>query len=223
MILEIISIYFYRNKRIIFDNFSLKLKKSQLMILIGKNGVGKSSLFDLISGILKPERGIIKINNIPIENLENTKRKTFLYLPHKDSLKNHLTIQENLSNWLIVSDNKICNELVNKALTYFNITELRHNYVGNLSQGQRKKVLLSKLLLSNCKFWLLDEPFNGLDADSVRKVKKLIQNNLKTGGSVILSSHTDQSFKKSKKVHILKAKKSNDGIFPKFDNWKEIL
>ena len=223
MILEIISIFFYRNKKIIFDNFSLKLKKSQLMILIGKNGVGKSSLFDLISGILKPEKGVIKINNIPIENLENTKRKIFLYLPHKDSLKNHLTIQENLSNWLIVSEHKMCNELVRKALTYFNITELRHNYVGNLSQGQRKKVMLSKLLLTSCKFWLLDEPFNGLDIDSVRKVKSLIKNNLKTGGSVLLSSHTNQSFQKSRKVHILQAKKSNEGIFPKFDNWEEIL
>ena len=62
------------------------------MILIGKNGVGKSSLFDLITGILKPIKGEIKINNVPVEDLENSKRRFFLYLPHQDCLKNNLTI-----------------------------------------------------------------------------------------------------------------------------------
>ena len=58
MVLEIISVYFRRNKRLIFHNFNLKLAKSQIIILIGENGVGKSSLFDLSVGILKPEKGV---------------------------------------------------------------------------------------------------------------------------------------------------------------------
>ena len=222
MILEIISIYFYRNKRIIFNNFSLKLRKSQLMILIGKNGVGKSSLFDLITGILKPIKGEIKINNVPVEDLENSKRRFFLYLPHQDCLKNNLTIEENLLNWLIVSENKVCDSLIKKALKYFNILEARHNYVSNLSQGQRKKVMLSKLLLSDCKLWLLDEPFNGLDSDSIKKLKKLINDNLKFGGSVLLSSHINQKFKNSKKKFILKTHNTKHQIIPKFDKWDQI-
>ena len=57
MVLEIISVYFRRNKRLIFDNFNLKLRKSQIIILIGDNGVGKSSLLDIAAGILRPEKG----------------------------------------------------------------------------------------------------------------------------------------------------------------------
>ena len=104
MVLEIISVYFYRNKRKIFDNFNLKLKKSQIMILIGKNGVGKSSLFDLIVGILEPPSGIIKINNIPITDHYSNKRFLFTYLPHKDSLKDNLSVKENLEIWINLSE-----------------------------------------------------------------------------------------------------------------------
>ena len=79
MVLEIISVYFRRNKRLIFHNFNLKLAKSQIIILIGENGVGKSSLFDLSVGILKPEKGVIKINEIPINEID-IKKKTFVYI-----------------------------------------------------------------------------------------------------------------------------------------------
>ena len=74
MVLEIISVYFRRNKRLIFHNFNLKLAKSQIIILIGENGVGKSSLFDLSTGILKPEKGVIKINEIPINEIDQKKK-----------------------------------------------------------------------------------------------------------------------------------------------------
>ena len=79
MVLEIISVYFRRNKRLIFHNFNLKLAKSQIIILIGENGVGKSSLFDLSVGILEPQKGVIKINEVPINELD-LKKKRFVYI-----------------------------------------------------------------------------------------------------------------------------------------------
>ena len=79
MVLEIISVYFRRNKRLIFHNFNLKLAKSQIIILIGENGVGKSSLFDLSVGILKPEKGVIKINEIPVNEIDQ--KKKIIYIP----------------------------------------------------------------------------------------------------------------------------------------------
>ncbi len=205
MVLEIISVYFYRNKRKIFDNFNLKLKKSQIMILIGKNGVGKSSLFDLIVGILEPQSGIIKINNIPITDHYSNKRFLFTYLPHKDSLKDNLSVKENLEIWLNLSEGRNYFSSIDSTLRYFDIQNLKNTLVGNLSQGQRKKVSLSKLKLSDNKIWLLDEPFNGLDANSINKTVKLIEKYSKTGGTVLLSNHININIRNSKNI-ILKSK-----------------
>ena len=119
MVLEIISVYFRRNKRLIFNNFNLKLAKSQIIILIGENGVGKSSLFDLSVGILKPEKGVIKINEISINEIDK-KKDLFTYLPHKDSLKDYLTVEENLINWLELIDIKIRKKKLLNSLNFFN-------------------------------------------------------------------------------------------------------
>ena len=197
MVLEIISVFFYRNKRLIFDNFNLKLKKSQTMILIGSNGIGKTTLFELIVGILEPQKGIIKINNHLIQNMFEKKRKNFTYLPHKDGLKENLTILENIKNWNYLSANKYDFEKIKSSLDYFDLFKIKDENVGNLSQGQRKKISLSKLLLSKNLLWLLDEPFNGLDSDSIIKTKKILENHRKTGGVVLLSSHIDVKIKSS--------------------------
>tara|TARA_E500000331_G_C17047911_1_gene622643 strand:- start:66 stop:734 length:669 start_codon:yes stop_codon:yes gene_type:complete len=221
MVLEIISVYFYRNKRIIFDNFNLKLKKSQIMILIGKNGIGKTTLFDLIVGILEPKNGIIKINEIPIEDLYSDKRFLFTYLPHKDSLKENLTVRENLEIWANLSENENNFSTINSSLKYFNIYDLSNNFIGNLSQGQRKKVSLSKLLLTKTNLWLLDEPFNGLDKSSISQTIKLLENHAKNGGSVLISNHINVGIKNSQKV-FLKRKENKDKKIITLKTWDDI-
>ena len=138
MVLEIISVYFYRNKRLIFDNFNLKLQKSQIMILIGDNGVGKTTLFDLIVGILDPTKGDIKINNKRTCELFENKRELFTYLPHKDALKDNLTVMENIENWLYVSNNHFTKQDIINNLEYFNLAQIKNIKVEHLSHGQKK-------------------------------------------------------------------------------------
>ena len=111
----------------------------------------------------------------------------FTYLPHKDSLKDYLTVEENLFNWLELIGVKIQKEKLSNSLKFFKLNELRNNLIGNLSQGQRKKVSLTKLLLSKCNLWILDEPFNSLDIDSINKTKKMICNHKANGVSVLLA------------------------------------
>ena len=222
MVLEIISVYFRRNKRLIFHNFNLKLAKSQIIILIGENGVGKSSLFDLSVGILKPEKGVIKINEIPINEIDQKKKDLFTYLPHKDSLKDYLTIEENLINWLELIDIKIRKEKLLKSLKFFKLDNLKNNLIGNLSQGQRKKVSLTKLLLSRCNLWILDEPFNGLDIDSINKTKKMICNHKANGGSVLLASHINLNIEGSKRIFIKSPKLKISNKIANFDTWENI-
>ena len=222
MVLEIISVYFRRNKRLIFHNFNLKLAKSQIIILIGENGVGKSSLFDLSVGILKPEKGVIKINEIPINEIDQKKKDLFTYLPHKDSLKDYLTIEENLINWLELIDIKIRKEKLLNSLKFFKLDNLKNNLIGNLSQGQRKKVSLTKLLLSRCNLWILDEPFNGLDTNSINKTKKMICNHKANGGSVLLASHINLNIEGSRRIFIKSPKLKISNKIANFDTWENI-
>lgn len=218
MVLEIISVYFYRNKRLIFDNFNLKLKKSQIMILIGGNGAGKTSLFDLVVGVLEPMKGIIKIDKTPVMDLDSKKRITFTYLGHKDCLKENLTIEENIMNWVKISGKKFEKPKIEKILKYFGLQDIKNSLVGNLSQGQRKKVSLSKLVFNNNKLWLLDEPFNGLDNNSIKKTIMLIEKHSKTGGSILLANHINIDINNSKKIFI-KSKKTPNIDHIQFDKW----
>ena len=137
----------------------------------------------------------------------------FTYLPHKDSLKDYLTIEENLFNWLELIDIKIRKEKLLNSLKFFKLNNLRNNLIGNLSQGQRKKVSLTKLLLTKCNLWILDEPFNGLDTDSVNKAN---------GGSVLLASHINLNIEGSKRIFIKSPKLKISNKIANFDTWENI-
>ena len=190
--------------------------------MIGSNGIGKTTLFELIVGILEPQKGIIKINNHLIQNMFEKKRKNFTYLPHKDGLKENLTILENIKNWNYLSANKYDFEKIKSSLDYFDLFKIKDENVGNLSQGQRKKISLSKLLLSKNLLWLLDEPFNGLDSDSIIKTKKILENHRKTGGVVLLSSHIDVKIKSSRKIVLNKLRQKKRRDISEINTWEEL-
>ena len=124
-------------------------------------------------------------------------------------------------NWLELIDIKIRKENLSNSLKFFKLNNLRNNLIGNLSQGQRKKVSLTKLLLTNCNLWILDEPFNGLDEDSIKKTKKMICNHKANGGSVLLASHINLNIEGSKRMFIKSPtlKISNKA---NFDTWENI-
>jgi len=218
MILEIKSIKLIRNDKLVFNKFNLKLMKYQTLILVGDNGSGKSSLMDLIVGILNPLDGKIKINKKNINELGVLKKKVFTYIPHKDSLKENLTIRENLEIWLDLLNISYTKEGFKKKLSFFNLYNGKDINVGNLSHGQRKKVSLTKLLFSNTNLWLLDEPINGLDKKSSSNLIRLINNKSKEGGSIIISSHIDLKIKKSKKI-ILSNSSFQYNKNNNFDTW----
>ena len=121
MVLEIKSIKLIRNRQLLLNKFNLKLRKSQIIILVGDNGSGKSSLMDTILGLIKPEEGFIKIKNKNIEDLKDKIRNHILYIPHENGLKENLTIIENLRIWLNLYHqyfSKIANNHMEKASLY---------------------------------------------------------------------------------------------------------
>ena len=221
MILEIISINLSRNKKIIFKNFCLKIIRSEIVTLIGRNGSGKTSLLEMIVGLLKPESGAIKINSVSIEEIGERKKDQFIYIPHEDALKEDLTINENLQIWASIANVNLSKEHFEKCLDYFSLSEIKHVLVGKLSQGQKKKIALTKLLLINCSLWILDEPFNSLDKESIEILKKLFLSHKKNGGVILFASHID--IKINGKINVfLKPPKTPLVKTTKIDHWEAL-
>ena len=219
--LEVNSIYLYRNRKQVFNNFSLNLNKSEIIQLEGENGVGKTSLLNMISGLISPDKGFIKICKKNIIELGKYRKKRFTYIPDRNCLKENLTVNENLKSWLKLSNLKTNNNTYQKALNTFSLNDIQGSLVKNLSQGQKKKVALTKLLFSESKLWLLDEPLNGIDTKTIMILKKVMIQHLKQNGSILFSSHVKSNMKLTRRIILKKIiKKLNIQLLNKWENFK---
>ena len=219
--LEVSSIYLYRNRKQGFKNFSLNLKNSEIVLLEGENGVGKTSLLNMISGLISPDKGFIKICTKSIIELGAQKKKLFTYIPDKNCLKDNLSVNENLKNWLKLSDLTVNKHNYQKALNTFSLYNIQESLVKNLSHGQKKKVALTKLLFSKSKLWLLDEPLNGLDTKTITALKKIMVQHIRKNGSILFSSHVKLDVKLTKRIILKKiTNKVNFDLLNKWENFK---
>ena len=195
MILNVDSIILRRNKKVLFSNLSLNLLESQILILKGSNGVGKTSLLEAICGLVEIENGNIFLIDKKLNTKHSFSNDYFFYLGHANCLKDNLTVMENLLVW-----NNFCdlglkkNEILDK-LSFFNISFLSDYPVYKLSQGQKRKVALTKLLFAGKQIWILDEPINGLDKNYITRFSELLKSHKKRGGSALMTSHIDINIK----------------------------
>ncbi len=219
--LEVNSIYLYRNRKQVFNNFSLNLNKSEIIQLEGENGVGKTSLLNMISGLISPDKGFIKICKKNIIELGKCRKEKFTYIPDKNCLKENFTVNENLKSWLKLSNLETNYNTYQKALNTFSLNDIQGSLVKNLSQGQKKKVALTKLLFSESKLWLLDEPLNGIDTKTIMTLKKVMIQHLKQNGSILFSSHVKSNMRLTRKIILKKIIKNfNIQLLNKWENFK---
>ena len=212
MVLKIDSITLKRSNKILFKNFSLNISKSQIIILTGDNGIGKSSLLEAITGVLKVCEGQINISK-DINNI--------FYLGHENCLKDELSVYDNLIVWCEIARRKVIDDQILDGLNYFNIARLVNQPIKKLSQGQKRRVALTKFFFTDSKLILLDEPIAGIDKKSEYNFSKLVLKKKRAGKTVILTSHTDLGFKNQKIVDLNKfSTKLNKNS--KFNNWENL-
>jgi len=168
-------------KRKILDNVSFTVNEGQILGLLGPNGVGKSTIFNIITGLIKPDYGSIIIdskivNDYPIY-LRTTKFKIG-YVPQYGGYFHDLTLLENLRAIaeILVNDKKMREEKVNSLIANFELDPIIDVKANQLSGGQKKRLVIALALLGNPKILLLDEPFAALDVMTIKMLQQIIVN-----------------------------------------------
>ena len=167
--------------RLILDNINFKINEGEIFGMLGPNGVGKSTIFNLITGLIKPDGGQIKINNTNVVDYPiylRTKKFKVGYVPQYGGFFSDLTLYQNLKAIAEIVINEKNNEenKINELISKFELENLRNIKAKFLSGGQKKKLVIALSLLSDPSVLLLDECFAALDVLTIKMLQEIIVN-----------------------------------------------
>jgi len=182
----------YKNNNLIFSDVSISYNDGDIGIIMGPNGCGKTTLIRSICGIQGLDEGQVLLDKIDIKHHDNNYMDKIIYIGHKNSLNNDFSVYENLE-YLSAFDSSSKINKINDAMKYFDIYKYRNYMVSEISEGNKKKASLARLLISQKKVWILDEPLSYLDDTAVNIFTNLVLNHQKKGGITIASTHYDFS------------------------------
>ena len=180
-IIEFKNINLSYGNRIILDNINFTINEGEIFGMLGPNGVGKSTIFNLITGLIKPENGTIKINNQDVTNYPiyfRSKEFQIGYVPQYGGYFSDLTLYENLKaiSEIISNDKVKMNNKINYLVTKFELDNIKNIKAKFLSGGQKKKLVIAMSLLGDPKVLLLDECFAALDVLTIKMLQEIIVN-----------------------------------------------
>lgn len=190
-LLEVSKLGCVRGDRRLFSGLDLSLPAGTFLQLTGPNGSGKTSLLRILCGLLAPAEGKIKWQGENIRSLGEDYFTTVTYLGHRHGVKDELSGIENLriSNALNGVDVSI--DRARDVLKRMGLAGRESLPARLLSEGQRRRVALARLLTCNTKLWLLDEVMTSLDKGAVALIRSLIEEHLAGGGIAIVATHQD--------------------------------
>ncbi len=191
--LEVKNLQKSYGKKKVLHSIDLELSKGEAIGLLGPNGAGKTTCFYIISGLISPDKGKIKIDKSDYTSQPMHKRAKagIGYLPQESSIFRGLTVEQNIKLVLENSEKDISkrNERLDELLAEFSITHLRHSPALALSGGERRRAEIARALASNPKYILLDEPLAGIDPVAVEEVRNLISQLKDKGIGVLITDH----------------------------------
>lgn len=188
--LEVLNLECTRGDRALISGLSFALAAGELLHLVGSNGSGKTTLLRTICGLSKPNAGEIRWNGTDVRTLGDEYRSCLSYVGHNNGLQGELTPEENLRAAACLVGS-VADVFVNQALNRMGLTCLGRLPSKVLSQGQKRRLALARLLVLTKKLWILDEPASGLDASSVKIIEDLLTEHLTNGGMTIITSHQE--------------------------------
>jgi heme exporter protein A len=189
--LEIADLECRRGDRLLFSGLSFALEAGTLLHVRGRNGSGKTTLLRALCGLLTPDAGSILWNGDDTRRLGEDFQADTLYFGHLNGIKGDLTGVENLRISATLDGDRVADERLWEALGQMGLAGFEDLPTKVLSQGQKKRVALARLLLSEAPLWILDEPFTALDVDAVDQLQILIAEHVANDGLVILTTHQE--------------------------------
>jgi heme exporter protein A len=187
--LEVRELECVRGDHRLFKGLNFTLQPGELLHLRGSNGAGKTSLLRTICGLMAPADGEVLWNSENIRSLREEYNRGLTYLGHVNGIKGELSALENLQVSCSLSGRKTSEDRILDALQRIGLAGREDLPTKVLSQGQKRRVALARLLISESPLWVLDEPFNALDVHAVEVLKNLISDHVKNQGMVILTTH----------------------------------
>ena len=189
--LEVMDLACRRGDRRLFSRLSFALEPGSLLHVRGRNGSGKTTLLRALCGLLAPEAGEIRWKGEDSRSLGDDYRADILYFGHLNGIKGDLTGIENLRVSTTLEGNRVDEDRLWSVLGRMGLAGFEDLPTRMLSQGQKKRVALARLLVSDAPLWILDEPFTALDADAVVLLQTLIAEHVEDAGMVVLTTHQE--------------------------------
>ena len=180
-IIEFENVSLSYGNRLILDNINFKINQTEIFGMLGPNGVGKSTIFNLITGLILPKNGKIKINGEIVNNypiFQRTKKFNIGYVPQYGGFFGDLSLYNNLKaiGEITINNKILIEERINYLISKFELENIKDVKAKFLSGGQKKKLVIALSLLSEPKVLLLDECFAALDVLTIKMLQEIIVN-----------------------------------------------
>ncbi|MBQ7193633.1 MAG: LPS export ABC transporter ATP-binding protein, partial [Synergistaceae bacterium] len=180
------------NGRLVVGGVSIEVEGGEVVGLLGPNGAGKTTSFYMIVGLIRPDSGLVMIDDEEITSLPvyERARRGIGYLPQEASVFRNLTVRENIDLvWEETGRKKKAKELTDALLEQFKITHIADTKGYSLSGGERRRVEIARALTLKPKFILLDEPFSGIDPIAVADIQSMIDELKVQGYGILITDH----------------------------------
>jgi len=189
VLLKIDNLCCIQDDRILFEHLSLSLLSGQMLLVEGRNGSGKTSLLRILTGLKMADEGQIYWHETAISEQGSDYHQQVTYVGHHDGVKRDLTCLENLH--LVQAMGNPSTVDPDDALEQVNLYHYGNTPVSNLSAGQRRRLALTRLIVTEADLWILDEPYTSLDKVSTALFQSIFEAHLKRGGIIVMTSHHD--------------------------------
>ena len=175
MSIQVKNLTFSYDESPLIENLSFIVEANQIGLISGESGIGKSTLFNVIAGLITPQKGTIKLKDEIFNEGDfslNTEKREIGYVFQDFALFPHINAQKNIEYALKSENNELCNELISKL----DLLELLDRMPHELSGGQQQRVAILRAILMKPNILLLDEPFSNLDKNNIFAVQEIIKN-----------------------------------------------